>query len=184
MRSKPGRWPVAEFTWVALSSVIEARPLTRSAAVIEPAALARIGSYLGADPPFETYDDIAAYVRTIAAPFGALTDAQWDHVVRTNVRQDEQGRWRLGYDPGIGVPFRAQPAPPDLWPAWDAVRCPTLVLRGAQSDLLSPATAAAMATRGPRARVVEIPGVGHAPMLMDPAQVALVAGFLRSAAPR
>jgi len=152
--------------------------------VIEPAALARIGSYLGADPPFETYDDIAAYVRTIAAPFGALTDAQWDHVVRTNVRQDEQGRWRLGYDPGIGVPFRAQPAPPDLWPAWDAVRCPTLVLRGAQSDLLSPATAAAMATRGPRARVVEIPGVGHAPMLMDPAQVALVAGFLRSAAPR
>ena len=68
--------------------------------VIEAAALARIGSYIGADPSFDTYDEIAAYVRGIAAPFGALTEAQWDHVVRTNVRQDGQGRWRLGYDPG------------------------------------------------------------------------------------
>jgi pimeloyl-ACP methyl ester carboxylesterase len=147
--------------------------------VIEPAALARIGGYLGTDPAFDTRAAIHAYVREISAPFGSLTDAQWTHVVDTNVRQDAHGRWRLGYDPGIAVPFRVQPAAPDLWPMWDVVRCPTLLLRGAQSDLLSAATAAAMAQRGPRARVVEIPAVGHAPMLMDPAQVAIVTSFLR-----
>jgi len=64
------------------------------------------------------------------------------------VRQDAEGRWRLGYDPGIAVAFRAQAAPVDLWPLWDAVRCPTLVLRGAHSDVLSGGTAEAMAARG------------------------------------
>ena len=146
---------------------------------VEPAALERIRGYLGTDPVFERYEDIAAYVRGISAPFGPLSDAQWDHLVRTNVRQDAHGRWRLGYDPGIGVPFRSGPAMPDLWPLWDAVRCPTLVLRGAQSDLLSARTAQAMTERGPRARLVEIAEVGHAPMLMDPYQIEIVAAFLR-----
>ena len=150
--------------------------------VIEPGALARIGTYLGVDRSFDTYAGIDAYVREISAPFGPLTDDQWAHIVGTNVRQDAQGRWRVAYDPGIAVPFRAQGASPDLWPLWDAVRCPTLVLRGAQSDLLSAATAAAMAARGPRAQVVEIAGTGHAPMLMAPDQVATVAAFLRARA--
>jgi pimeloyl-ACP methyl ester carboxylesterase len=147
--------------------------------VIEPAALARIGQYFGTDPDFDTYADIEAYVRTISAPFGALTDAQWEHLVRTNVRQRDDGRWVVGYDPGIAVPFRAQPAPPDLWPLWDAIRCPTLVLRGEHSDLLSKSTATAMSERGPRARVAEIPQVGHAPMLLSPAQIDIVVDFLR-----
>jgi pimeloyl-ACP methyl ester carboxylesterase len=144
---------------------------------IEPAALVRIGSYLGTDPAFDTYADIEAYVRTVSAPFGPLTDAQWAHVTRTNVRQDAQGKWHIAYDPGIAVPFRAQPAPGDMWPAWDAIRCPTLVLRGAQSDLLSAETAAAMSARGPRARVVAFEGVGHAPMLMERTQVDTITAF-------
>lgn len=148
--------------------------------VIEPAALARIGTYLGANPSFATYDEVDAYVRTISAPFGPLTDAQWDHVTRTNVRHDADGRWRIAYDPGIAVPFRASPAPADLWPLWDRVTCPVLVLRGEHSDLLSRDTAAAMAERGPRAQVVEIAGVGHAPMLLDAAQVEVVAAFVRA----
>ena len=80
--------------------------------VIEPAALERIRGYLGDDPAFATLRGHRAYVRTISAPFGRLSDAQWDHLVRTNVRQDAEGRWRIGYDPGIAVPFRAQAAPP------------------------------------------------------------------------
>jgi pimeloyl-ACP methyl ester carboxylesterase len=148
--------------------------------VIEAAALERIRGYLGTDPVFERYEDIDAYVRAISAPFGPLTDAQWAHIVRTNVRQDAQGRWHVGYDPGIGVAFASQPAMADLWHLWDAVKCPTLVLRGQHSDLLGAGTAAAMATRGPRARVVEIPGVGHAPMLLDAQQIELVAAFLRA----
>jgi pimeloyl-ACP methyl ester carboxylesterase len=163
-------------------------PLTRLVVndvgpAIEPGALTRIGSYLGSNPSFATYAEIDAYVRTISAPFGPLTDAQWEHVTRTNVRQDPDGRWRIAYDPGIAVPFRAAPTPADLWPQWDRVRCPVLVLHGEHSDLLSRETARAMAERGPRAQVVEIAGVGHAPMLLDAAQVDVVTAFLRAPAP-
>jgi len=151
--------------------------------VIEPAALARIGTYVGLDPTFATFDEIEAYIRSVSAPFGPLTDAQWRHLTATNVRQRGDGRWGLAYDPNIAVPFRAAPAPADLWGLWDAIRCPTLVLRGADSDLLSKATAATMEERGPRATVVEFAGVGHAPTLLDPAQVAPVLAFLRAPAP-
>ena len=64
---------------------------------IEPAALQRIAQYFGTDPTFASYDEIAAYVRTISAPFELLTEAQWEHVVRTNVRQRDDGRWVIGY---------------------------------------------------------------------------------------
>jgi pimeloyl-ACP methyl ester carboxylesterase len=161
------------------STPIERLVLNDVGPAIEPAALVRIGGYLGTDPGFATFAEIETYIRGISAPFGPLTDAQWAHVTRTNVRQDAAGRWRLGYDPGIAVPFRVSPAPPDLWPLWDRVTCPTLVLRGAESDLLSAETAGAMAARGPRARVVEFAGVGHAPMLMDPVQIEAVAAFFR-----
>ena len=126
-----------------------------------------------------SYAELAAYVRQISAPFGPLTDEQWEHVIRTNARQLDDGRFTVGYDPRIAIAFRAQPVAPDLWPLWDAIACPTLVLRGEHSDLLSRATAQQMATRGPRARVAEIPGVGHAPMLLAQDQVALVVDFLR-----
>jgi pimeloyl-ACP methyl ester carboxylesterase len=150
--------------------------------VIEPEALARIGSYVGVDPTFASFNEIEDYVRTISAPFGPLTDAQWQHLTATNVRQRADGRWGLAYDPGIAVPFRTAPAPADLWGVWDAIRCPTLVLRGADSDLLSAATARQMRERGPRAEVIEFAGVGHAPMLLEPAQCAPVVAFLRGTA--
>ena len=132
------------------------------------------------DPTFATYAEIEAYIRTVSAPFGPLTDAQWEHVTRTNVRQRTDSRWGLAYDPAIAVPFRAEPAPVNLWPMWDAIRCPTLLLRGAQSDLLSAATAAEMAARGPKPTVIEFAGVGHAPTLLPPEQCAPVLRFLRS----
>ena len=148
---------------------------------IEPAALDRIRSYFGLDPSFATYAESEEYIRTVSAPFGRLTDAQWEHVTRSNVRQRADGTWRLAYDPGIAVPFRAAAAPPDLWGVWDAIRCPTLVLRGALSDLLSAATAAEMGKRGPMPTIVEIADVGHAPMLLSAGQIDPVAQFLRAA---
>src|SRR5205085_6725904 len=84
--------------------------------VIEPSAVARIGEYFGKDPTFATYQEIETYVRTIFAPFGPLSDAQWEHVTRTNVRQRPDGTWGIAYDPGIAIPFRTQAAPPNLWP--------------------------------------------------------------------
>jgi pimeloyl-ACP methyl ester carboxylesterase len=147
---------------------------------IEPAALDRIRGYFGLDPTFATYGEIGQYIRTVSAPFGALTDPQWEYVTRTNVRQRPDGRWGLAYDPGIAVPFRASATPPDLWGLWDAIVCPTLVLRGAQSDLLSASTAAQMAARGPMPAIVEFEGVGHAPMLLAAAQIEPVVQFLRA----
>ena len=147
---------------------------------IEPAALERIRGYFGLDPTFATYDEIAQYIRNVSAPFGPHTDEQWDRLTASNVRQRADGQWGLAYDPGIAVPFRAAAAPPDLWGLWDAIRCPTLVLRGKESDLLSAATAAQMSARGPKPAIVEFAGVGHAPMLLSANQIDPVARFLRS----
>lgn len=146
---------------------------------IEKEALARIGSYVGFDPTFESEAAFAAYVRSIS-PFGPLSDAQWHHLTATIGTRRPDGRHGFVYDPGIAVPFRETAAPPDLWPVWDAIRCPTLLLRGAQSDLLSAETARAMTERGPKPRLVEFEGVGHAPMLLVPDQVEAVVTFLGS----
>ena len=148
---------------------------------IEVAALNRIGSYLGMNPSFATFAESDAYVRAISAPFGALTDAQWDHLTRVSVHQRPDGRYGFRYDPGIAVPFRTASTPTDLWPLWDAIRCPTLLLRGAVSDLLSAATAQAMSERGPKAQLIEFAGVGHAPALMSDEQIAPILAFLQAA---
>jgi pimeloyl-ACP methyl ester carboxylesterase len=147
---------------------------------IEPAALERIGAYVGADPTFPSYAEFRAYVRAIS-PFGPLSDAQWDHLAGTIVSRRADGRYGFVYDPGIAVPFRAAAAPTDLWSVWDALRCPTLLLRGAQSDLLSAATAEAMSLRGSRPRVIAFEGVGHAPALLGRDQIEPIVAFLREA---
>ena len=152
--------------------------------VLESAALARIAAYVGTDPRFDSFGALEAHVRQVSAPFGALSDAQWETLARTTARQLADGSWRLKYDPGIAVPFRIQASQKnDLWPVWDAISSPTLLLRGANSDLLAPATAAAMRTRGPKPALVEFAGVGHAPMLLDPAQIEPVAAFLDAMPP-
>jgi pimeloyl-ACP methyl ester carboxylesterase len=147
---------------------------------IEPTALSRIGGYIGQAPTFGSYAEIENYIREVSKPFGNLSDAQWAHLTDNNVRQRADGTWELAYDPAIAAPFKAAPVPPDLWSLWDRIRCPTLVLRGMLSDLLSAETAAQMASRGPRPCVVEFPDVGHAPMLLTQEQIDPVLRFLRS----
>jgi pimeloyl-ACP methyl ester carboxylesterase len=149
--------------------------------VIEPSALQRIGSYVGANPVFATFAELEAHIRFVSAPFGSLTDSQWRQLSESTARPFPDGRWALNYDPGIATPFRtAQDQSALLWALWDAITCPTLLLRGAQSDLLAPATAREMAARGPKPALIEFPGVGHAPMMLDASQIAPVAAFLRS----
>jgi pimeloyl-ACP methyl ester carboxylesterase len=147
--------------------------------LIPKASLERLAAYLGTDPRFKTYEELEAYVRQISAPFGPLTDAQWRHLTVHVAKQDENGDWGLCYDPGIAVPFRKGPLNDvDLWKYWDAITCPTLLLRGAESDLLPRATADEMQKRGPRPRMIEFAGVGHAPMLMANDQIRAVQDFL------
>ena len=144
---------------------------------IPKAALQRIGDYVGRDPLFRDLDEAEGYFRAVHAPFGEMSDAQWRHLTQHSV-QAADGGYRLAYDPGIAAPFKDAPEDIDLWALWDTIEIPVLVLRGAASDLLLPETAAEMAARGPKAKVVEIPGCGHAPALMDEAQVALVRDWL------
>ena len=147
--------------------------------LLEGMALTRIGEYVGLDPKFDSYAQLEQHIRTVSAPFGPLTDAQWRRLSETTTRRLPDGRYALNFDPGIAVPFRANKGvDADLWPIWDAIQCPTLLLRGVESDLLSAATAAAMQQRGPQATLVELPGIGHAPALQDPSQVEIVARFL------
>jgi pimeloyl-ACP methyl ester carboxylesterase len=143
-------------------------------------ALQRIGSYVGKAPAFASLDEAERYLRTISAPFGPHTDAQWRFLTETWVRRQADGTWRAHYDPRIADAYAADTSDKDLelWPIYDAVRCPTLVLRGEQSDLVSRDTAAEMARRGPKAKVVEIRGVGHAPTLLHADQIAVVRDFL------
>ena len=151
--------------------------------VLARAALERIASYVGLAPRFPSIEKAEEYVRAVSASFGPHSDAQWRFLTETWLRKDADGSYRAHYDPRIAEPFRANMPEKDLelWPIYDAVRCPTLVLRGELSDLLRRETAGQMASRGPKARVVEIRGVGHAPTLMHPDQIAIVRDFLLEA---
>jgi pimeloyl-ACP methyl ester carboxylesterase len=152
-------------------------------AVVPKAALERIGAYVGKDPRFGSLEELEAYVRKVSAPFGPLTDAQWRHLTVHGAKQHGDGSWGFRYDPGIAVPFGQGPfSDIELWSLWDAVACPTLLLRGAESDLLLHDTALAMTGRGPRAKLIEFAGVGHAPMLMADDQIDAVRTFLLDAA--
>jgi pimeloyl-ACP methyl ester carboxylesterase len=144
-------------------------------------ALNRLGGYVGKDPLFADMGEAEAYLRRVHAPFGQLSNAEWRHMAEASTRQDKvAGGYRLAYDPGIANVFAAALTEDiNLWPVWEQVKAEVLVLRGAESDLLTAETASAMGERGPKAKVAEIAGCGHAPALMAPDQVAMITGFLQ-----
>lgn len=148
-------------------------------AFIPKAALEAIASYVGLDPRFASLDEAERYVRQTYAGFGRLTEPQWRRLTRQSVRRRRDG-YRLRYDPAIRAPFASAAAEDiSLWPLYEAIRCPVLLLRGADSKLLPAAVAREMTARGPRATLVAFEGVGHAPALMDPRQISAVVDFLR-----
>jgi len=168
---------------MALAS-LEKTPITRLllndvGPVISAESIRRIGDYIGRAPKFDTVADAEKYIRLVSAPFGSLTDAQWQSLTESNLRRSADGRMEMCYDPSIAESFRRATAVGeiDLWPIYDRIACPTLVVRGEHSDLLTVETAQVMAARGPRPKVVEVPGVGHAPMFLDEAQIAIVRDF-------
>ncbi|MFO1220939.1 MAG: alpha/beta hydrolase [Burkholderiaceae bacterium] len=151
--------------------------------VIEPAAIARIGSYIGRPARWQTLDEAADALWAISTGFGPHTREQWLALTEPQLKRDGDA-FVPRSDPAIAVPFKAitpeasAAGEAALWRSYDSLRCPTLLLRGAESDLLSPATAKAMTERGPKATLVEFAGVGHAPMLVQPDQVRTVREFL------
>ena len=154
--------------------------LNDAAPVIGKAALERIAAYVGQASLFATLEEAEKHIRTISAPFGPHSDAQWRFLTETWVRPGEDGSFRPHYDTRIAQAYLATMPEKDLelWHIYDAVRCPTLLVRGERSDIVSRETAVEMARRGPKAKVVEIAGVGHAPTLLHPEQIAIVRDFL------
>ena len=160
--------------------------------VLQPQALARIGDYVGHCPVFATEAEAFAHLQRLCQSFGPHTPAQWADLSRAMLRP-VTGGWTLHYDPAIAQPFKAMAAlnadTPEaaalraqteaaMWAMYDAIAAPTLLVRGAQSDLISEATASAMASRGPRAHIYTVDGVGHAPTLVQPAQIERLQAFL------
>jgi pimeloyl-ACP methyl ester carboxylesterase len=149
---------------------------------LDAPALARISEYVGRAPHFASVEEAEVYMRRVGPGFGELSDAAWRQITLSSIRQNQEGAgWQMRYDPAIGGALRATLATLDtnLWYAWDRISCPALVLRGEHSDLLSRDTVERMTLSGPRARSVEIPATGHAPMLMKPAEIDLLADFLK-----
>lgn len=146
-------------------------------------ALVRIGTYLGLPQHFDTLQQGADYLWSISQSFGPHTPEQWLALSQPMFKPEGAG-WKLHYDPQIALPFRsitkeqAAAGEAALWHAYDALRQPCLLLRGADSDLLSPATALAMTRRGPKPRLHEFAGVGHAPTLVSDDQICVVQDFL------
>ncbi|MYM72683.1 alpha/beta fold hydrolase [Duganella sp. FT134W] len=152
--------------------------------VLAPQAMQRIGDYIGQDLRFDSFEAGAKFVRDVSVSFGEHTDAEWHKLATDVLRKDKDGKWVRHYDMGLALPFRSatpESAEADqamLWAAYDAITCPTLLVRGADSDLLSPETAKLMTERGPKAQLVEIPHVGHAPTFIHDDQIHIAKQFL------
>lgn len=154
--------------------------------VLNYEALVRISDYLGQDMRFATFDEGAAYIREISQTFGPHSDAQWKKLAHDVLRQNAEGQWVRHYDLNIALPLKA--TTPEsaaagqqlLWAAYDAIRCPTLLVRGEESDLISAESAHAMTQRGPRAQLIELAGIGHAPTFVHDDQIALARNFFLS----
>ena len=150
---------------------------------LDAAALVRIGAYLGKPVRFAGLEQAVDYVAAVAAPFGLRTRDEWREITEPAIRRDGD-EWVLHYDPLIAMPFgavtpqTAAAGEATMWRLYDSIGCPTLVTRGERSDLLSPKTAEEMTRRGPRARLVQFAGVGHAPMFFDDEQITVVRDFL------
>lgn len=152
-------------------------------AAVEFDALARIGTYLGAPARWKTVEEAADAYWAISQSFGPHTKEQWLALSRPMVKPDGDG-YVPHYDLNIAVPFRAvtpevaKAGEAMIWAMYDSLRCRVMLLRGADSDLLSPATARAMTERGPKAELREFAGIGHAPMLNSADQIAVLREFL------
>lgn len=147
--------------------------------LIPKAALERIVAYVGEDPRFATMRELQAYIREVYSPFGPLTDAQWRNLMESSARKTSDGNYGLNYDPAIVTPLKSAPLEDvDLWPVWEKVECPVLLVRGEKSDLLLAEIAEEMQRRGPKTDLVELDGIGHAPTLMSDSQIATVRDWL------
>ncbi|MGE6212158.1 alpha/beta fold hydrolase [Comamonas aquatica] len=151
--------------------------------VLEWSALQRIAQYVGQSAHFDSVQQGAEALRLLSAGFGPHTQAQWLALSQPMLRPAAQGGWVLHYDPAIALPMQgmtqaqSEQSQALLWQLYDGIKAQTLLVRGAQSDLITRATAVAMGLRGPCAEVVELENVGHAPTFVADDQVVIARNF-------
>lgn len=145
-------------------------------------ALKRIVNYVSGPHQFADVDSARRYVRTIFAPFALSSEADWSELINHTLKPTADGGFRFNYDPDIRKPLEVALLGQEvnLWALYDRIQCPTLLIHGELSDLLSAETALEMSRRGPRAMLKTVVGVGHAPMFMSDDQIDLVRDFLDS----
>lgn len=141
-------------------------------------ALEAIAGYLGHVGPWADMTEAEQVLRRVHAGFGPLDDAQWLHIAKTSTRRGQDGQLRLHYDPSIAQAFKGPLQDIDLWEWWKRISCPTLVIRGEKSSLLTADTLQQMERNGPKADSVTIPDCGHAPALMDRSQMEIISEWL------
>lgn len=144
--------------------------------------LRRILSYAGKNMHFASRKEAEAALRANCATFGIRQEANWRRLFAGSLVEAADGTVRLAYDPAIGGSLTREPevSDIDLGSVWEAVQCPTLILRGAGSDILTRETAEGMRSQRPDVTLVEFPGVGHAPGLMEPDQIIPIEQWLNA----
>jgi pimeloyl-ACP methyl ester carboxylesterase len=150
-------------------------------ALIPKAALEVIGAYVGKPPICDSFEHAVDYLHQVHAGFG-LSREQWLELGRHSVRPCEDGQWRLCYDPRIGDSLQPPFTDVDLSAVWAMCRLPSLILRGADSRLLSAETLTQMVAVHPATQTATWPGYGHAPGLQAAGQIAVIADFLAAQA--
>lgn len=155
-------------------------------ALLPKAGLVRIADYVGKQPVFDSMDVAIQYIQRIMAPFGIKEDTHWAHVFEHSFTRLDDSRVAFAYDPGIGDAFRLAASEMEkledisLWMLWESIECPTLILRGAESDILTHEVAQEMCAKHPDATLVEFEGIGHAPTLMEDGQIKIITDWLEA----
>ena len=194
--------PIAQLDWVGTSMggligmVVSGQPglplpvpvrrlvLNDVGPAISWVAVQKMQQYAGRYGRYADLAEAAAAMRALSVGFGPVPDDVWLDMSSHMVRDLPDGGVTLHYDPAIGEPVRAltaeaaQAGEALLWSVYDQIQAQVLLIRGQDSDLLLPSTALAMTERGPRARLVEWSGIGHAPTLTAPEQIEVLADFL------
>jgi pimeloyl-ACP methyl ester carboxylesterase len=165
---------------VSLPSALKAVVLNDIGPEIDPGGIARIKSYVGRETELGDWD---AATRRLKELFGVswpdLPEGRWNELAREHFREGPDGRPAMDYDPAIRRPFEANDDSPDMWPLFGALeKVPTLLIRGALSDILSEATATAMAEVKPDLIRVDVANRGHVPLLDEPECLAALDDFI------
>ena len=149
---------------------------------IEAEAIQRLGSYVGQPFSFASRADALSRLNALCATFGEHTPDEWE-TYNGPMLIERNSLWIMHYDPDIAVPFAsvnpimAKAGEMAMWHAFKQIHIPILIVRGAQSDLLSAATVAQMCKVNPHARSIEVPNVGHAPAFVKKEQITLAKEF-------